>query len=653
MLKPNRSTLTLPAGSRWPRIGLLLVCLFAFFWRLGAAPLFDLDEALYVDCARQMILTGDWVTPRLNSRPPQNPAALTVPFYEKPILVYWASAASQKIFGLNLSAARLPAALAGLLTTGLITIFGIRRFGERAGLLAGTVYAACPLTVLDARQMTTDGLLVLWLTGALLAFAGTRLASKNTDSELNTAAPPFAQTSLFWVFCALAVLTKGIVGVLLPALIIGVFVFADTWANRTDFNFASLFRAYLAALWQTFLKLRPLLGLALFFAIAAPWHVLAARTGERDAQNRTFHQEYVIRQHVNRFRGGKNGDTVHAAPPFMHVIYFAIDFFPWAFFAPAAFRKWKDRGQGTGNREQKRERRGKREEGRGKREEEKEQGATDAESAGAIRNPEAEIQNEEGLRRFLLAWFGTVFVFFSIGAAKLPTYIAPLLPPAALLVGRWLDAVLRGENLRQVLRGTLGAATLAALLFAAVLIAPRYLPPKLPVPADAIRLVQIIMGVLFFGTLAALLAIKIQRAKFAIILLTLMVLAVVGIGATAGYAFANREGFGPYQRLARQANPYAAQDIPIVYYDIVPRTPSTLYRADYSPREFGRAPLLPYLRTFLTPRNPVAIVLCARKTLDSKLQAERTAAPDFTMEIIASDGTISGGWVLLRIIKKG
>ena len=638
MLKPNRSTLTLSAGSRWPRLGLLLVCLFAFFWRLGAAPLFDLDEALYVDCARQMILTGDWVTPRLNSRPPQNPAALTVSFYEKPILVYWASAASQKIFGLNLLAARLPTALAGLLATALLTIFGMRRFGERAGLLAGTIYAACPLTILDARQMTTDGLLVLWLTGALLAFAGTCLPAKNTSIppgiESGAAAPPVVQTSLFWFFCALAVLTKGIVGILLPALIIGVFVFSETWGNRADFRSASLIRAYLTALWRIFLKLRPLLGLTLFFAIAAPWHLLAAKTGERDAQNRTFYQEYVIRQHVNRFRGGKNGDTVHALPVVTYFAFFALDFFPWAFFAPFAFQKWNYREE--------------REQGR----EEREKGEAKREESEVIQNPKSKIQNEAGLRRFLLAWFGTVFVFFSIGAAKLPTYIAPLLPPAALLVGRWLDAVLSRENQRQIARGTLGAATMAVLLFAGVLIAPHYLPPKLSVPADAIRLVQFIFGVLTFGSLAALLCAARQRVNFAIALLTLTVLAAVGIGATAGYDFADREGFGPYQRLAAQANRYAAQNISIVYYDIVPRTPSALYRADYSPREFGRAPLLPYLRTFLTPQNPAAIVLCSRKTLDVKLQGERNAAPDFTVEIIAKDGTISGGWVLLRVTKR-
>lgn len=630
----NRLKPALSAGTRLPRFGLLLLCLFAFFWRLGAAPLFDLDEALYVDCAREMILTGDWVTPRLNSRPPQSPERLTVPFYEKPILVYWTSAASQKIFGLNLLAARLPAACAALLTTGFIAVFGIRRFGEHAGLLAGIIYAASPLTLLDARQMTTDGLLVLWLTAALLAFFSISGVPKHTGKSTGATTASFAQTAFFWISCAFAVLTKGIVGILLPALVIGVFLMTEAGTKRSDENAPPLVRSYLISLWQTLRRLRPVPGLLLFFAIAAPWHVLAARTGERDAQNRTFYQEYVIRQHVNRFRGGRNGDTVHAAPPYMYFVYFTIGFFPWAFFVPSAFRRMtcsEEQEKGRGNREQKI---GHREKGT---EKYKEQGAG---------------SNNESSRRFLLAWFGTIFVFFSIGAAKLPTYIAPLLPPAALLVGRWLDGVLRTGKNRPAEWGTLSAASLSLLLFIAALIAPQHLPPNLPVPAAAILLVQMITGVLFFGTLTAWVSFAAQKAKIGFALLTFTILAVVAVGATKGYDFATRDGFGPYQRLARQANIYAAQNIPIVYYDIVPRTPSALYRAEYSPREFGRAPLLPYLRTFLTPRSSAAIILCSRKTLDTKLQSEVNATPDYTIQIIAQDGSISGGWLLLRVTRK-
>ena len=636
MLQINPLNRVPSAASRLLRVALPLVCLFAFFWRLGAAPLFDLDEALYVVGARQMLLTGDRVTPRLNSRPLYSPAALTVPFYEKPILVYWFSAASQRVFGMNRLAARLPAAFAALITTGMIAFFGSRRYGERAGLLAGIVYATAPLTLLDARQMTTDGLLVLWLTAGLLCAAPNRDAPQNSHTGIYTRRLEFVQTLFFWIFCALAVLTKGAIGALLPALILGLYAATETFSNRAGsaeasnekLRVAAVFAAFFSALWRAFRRLRPLPGLALFLLICAPWHLLAARSGERDAQGRTFFQEYGMRQHVNRFRGGKNGDKVHASPPITYFAFFAVGFFPWAFFVPAAFRQ---------NRDQK---------------------PREAETSRyPVPEPplsEAGEEAERRLRRFLLAWFGTVFVFFSISAAKLPTYIAPLYPPASLLVGRWLDSVLQGQNREQARRGALGAALGSGLLFAAGLIAPRFLPPNLSVPVAAIHLAQTITAILFFGSLLALACFAWKRdeaAPFGLIALTLMLLAVVGVGVTAGYDFAAREGFGPYQRLAEQANVYAAQNIPIVYYDIVPRAPSMLYRANYAPREFSRAPLLPSLRMFLKSGDS-AIVILSQKTLQTKLQPEIAAAPDFTWQILARDGTIDGGWVLLEIRRK-
>src|SRR5690349_14806642 len=115
---------------RRAEIGLALLCLFLFFWRLGSARLFDMDEGFYVTCARVMAISGDWVTPRLNVRPHSNPAETTVPFYEKPILTYWAAASSFKLFGISEQSARLPAAVASLMATFLIVWAGSRWIGR-------------------------------------------------------------------------------------------------------------------------------------------------------------------------------------------------------------------------------------------------------------------------------------------------------------------------------------------------------------------------------------------------------------------------------------------------------------------------------------------------------------------------------------------
>ena len=300
---------------------LFLLCLFFFFWRLGVPPLFDLDEALYVSCARQMVLSGDMVTPRLNSRPPGRPNELTSPFYEKPIMVYWAPAISMKIFGISELASRLPSALAALLTTFIIYIVGRRWLSRSAGLFAAVVYAASPMTIADARQMTTDGLLTLWFSIAMFSFWEINRRSQSSQPR-NSLFPAV----LVWISCGLAMLTKGVVGILLPVMVIVSYALVSRKLNPEH-----------PLDWpKIVLRLKIPMGILILTAIVVPWHLLIWRAGGHDAQGRTFVQEYFIRQHIGRFRGL---DTVHNAPIFTFFAYFLIGFFPWSCFSPAAFRR--------------------------------------------------------------------------------------------------------------------------------------------------------------------------------------------------------------------------------------------------------------------------------------------------------------------------
>src|SRR5439155_1159727 len=139
---------------------LAALCGLCFFWRLGSYGLFDLDEGLYVAAAREMRLTGDLVTPRVNGEP----------FFEKPPLVYWSAALMFRLFGVSELTARLPAALA---TTGLVFlvyVFGRRFFGRPSGLLAAAFFALSPLVLGAARELTTDAMLDLWIACALFAY---------------------------------------------------------------------------------------------------------------------------------------------------------------------------------------------------------------------------------------------------------------------------------------------------------------------------------------------------------------------------------------------------------------------------------------------------------------------------------------------------
>jgi 4-amino-4-deoxy-L-arabinose transferase-like glycosyltransferase len=666
-------------------LGLLLVCGFAFFWRLGSVPLFDLDEALYVTCARQMVLTGDIVTPRLNSRLLTNPAETAVPFFEKPILVYWACAASMALFGLSEWAARLPVALAALLTTGLVAWAGTRWFGRRAGLLAGLVYALAPITVLDARQMTTDGLLVLWFTGAMLAFWHCHSAAQDRRPVA------FRWPLLFWTACALAVLTKGAVGLLLPLLVSGVFLFvgwfAPRWKRRRG---AEPTDEPAINLWASVRSVRPLAGLLLVVVLAAPWHIAIWRAGGRDAQGRTWVQEYILRQHVGRFRGL---DTVHNAPPPTYFVYFLLGFFPWACFAPAAFRKPaslaplpgplqepsvpkrfgtalatpRNRGSGAiagastltpGPAPLQGE------------------GSESASLYGVSNSRQSaeERQNErtdgslplflgEGLgrgatRRFLLVWFWTIFVFFSVGAAKLPTYIAPAYPAAALLVGRWLDGALRSSasarTLRSVQRGALGALATAAFLAAVAVFVPPHLPPRAAIPASAVLLIRVLTLLMLAGCLIAWLCLLYGRGMRwrwgGLGALLAVPMALVGIGCTLGYAMARRDLLGPYQQLAVAARPDAEKGLPVVFYNIIPRRPSMLYYARYAPLERKERPLLPFLRPFLQAEPHEADVVLPVRAWKESLRQELAAAPEMTARVLKQTGGEREGWVLLRIL---
>lgn len=633
-------TSSTPSGAperliRYDYGGILLVCLFAFFWRLGSVPLFDLDEALYVTCARQMVVSGDVVTPRLNSRPLDRPAETSVPFYEKPILVYWLSAATQRLFGFREWAARLPVALLSLLTTFLVALAGQRWFGRRAGLLAGLVYATTPMTIADARQMTTDALLVLWFALALLAFWGC-YRDVGGEQSIQETTPSGGRATwrwplLFWTALAFAVLTKGAVGALLPFLALGVFLLLNHFGARLRPG----------ADWKQALgSLRPIVGIPLFLALVAPWHLLIWQAGGHDAQGRTWIQEYIFRQHIGRFQGL---DAVHNLPLFANLIYFLVGFFPWSCFATAAFRfapgKPRARLRGVRPTEE---------------------------------TPNPSLPAHDETHRFLLVWFWTIFAFFSLGAAKLPTYIVPAYPAAALLVGRWLDRALattataKSQMSRSLRRGALAATLTALALLAVALTVTRLLPvlaPRLdphynaaqsPIPPDMLRVALHLALLLLVGSLTALLCFlrgeSVARwRQIGVGALVAMMLGLVGLVSTEGYALATRDVLAPYQSLATAANAAAEAGMPVFYYHIVPRRPSMLYYARYSPLETNVVPFLPFLRDHLSSHSPECAVITSRANYEKLVLPEITAASDASARIITQTTTPGGGWILFHI----
>ena len=644
-----------PLLSRLPEWGVALLCLFLFFWRLGGVPLFDLDEALYVTGSRQMVLSGDIVTPRLNSRPLKRPNEQVVPFFEKPILVYWACAASMRTFGMSEGAARLPVALAALLTTGIVAFAGVRWFGRRAGLLAAAVYATAPMTLLDARQMTTDGLLVLWFTLALLTFYELHLHHALRRQFLTYALFPWRLsriplllTLVFWLACALAVLTKGAVGLLIPGMVISAYLLFQrfaalaVWGEEKGLRFRISGKVNSLAQWGGGLKpLRPLLGLLVVVMLTAPWHLAIWRTKDRDSEGRTWTQEYIGRQHIGRFKGL---DTVHNAPLPSYVVYFLFGFFPWACFAPAAFRRtlpvisvtFPPRRPGR-----------------------KALGLRFQVSAPETLLAEGFSPYASHLvatADFLRVWFWTIFLFFTIGAAKLPTYIVPCYPAAALLTGLWLDRALR-EPRKALKGGALAATILAGILVLGAVLAPHLVPADRPIPVEMAAAVLHITLVLLVGCGAAWACLRWrgqeeQGRKTAVGILVLTMVGLIALGTSEGYRVAERYILGPYQHTAAAARADATAGIPVIFYHIIPRRPSMLYYGGYSPLERKEEPLLPFLRAQLTAPTFTADVVTAGDIYAEKIAKELVQAPDIRVEVVHQEGTERGGWVLVRFRKK-
>jgi 4-amino-4-deoxy-L-arabinose transferase-like glycosyltransferase len=661
------------------------LCLFLFCWRLGDARLFDLDEGIYVSSARNMAITGDFVTPRLNSRPHNRPNQALVPFFEKPILVYWLSAASLRTFGISEGAARVPVALASLLATLAVTAAGWRWFGRRAGLLAGLVYATVPMTVLDARQMTTDALLVLWFLLAMFAFVTKR-------------------PILFWIACALAVLTKGIIGLLLPGLVIGCYHAVVWFLVHRRKQVVSPLRA--AGKGRA---LGHVLGVCLFLAIVVPWHVAIARAGGRDLNNRTWVQEYIIFQHVGRFKGL---DKHHNAPLPTYIAYFLIGFFPWACFVPFALSptgrldgRWLRSLRNFGK-----EPPSKRDDGSVSAAisgteaiEPIEQEALPTPDAALFRPPlskpslepmskeeppapDGDEGGERAIERaiveqiaparqqivsdqppretlilFLNCWFWTIFLFFSASAAKLPTYIVPLYPAAALLVGTWFDRQLAQKDRFRLSKGlkigAQAAVVTAALLAIVAQLIPVFTRNRAVMPLDAVKLAQGITLILAFGCIAAWwflrpTGLSAGRLRAGIFTLAATMTLVAGAMAGPGCEVANRWIFGPYQDLARIARGDAKHGIPVIYYAFGDRRPSMLfYAADYSPIERKETPLLPFLLPYLPKDRPTADIITLKSTFDQQLKSELEAAGWRSDRLASRDSGIAV-WYLLRIKPK-
>ena len=335
-----------PAPAKFLSAFLLALVLLVWFGTLDYRNLVRPDEGRYAEIPREMAVSGDWLTPRLNN----------LKYFEKPALQYWATAAAYNVFGEHHWTARLWSALTGFAGLLLAWYTARRLWGEPAGMYSALVLAGSVLYAAIGHINTLDMGVTFFM---FLGLAGFLLAQRDGASERDNR----LWMHVVWAALALSVLSKGLIGMVLPGAVLVIYTLI-----QRDF-----------ALWR---RLHFLTGVPLFFAIAAPWFVAVS------IANPEFFHFFFIHEHFERFLT-KGHNRYHPWYTFIPIL--ALGILPWLLMLfPALGRAWK-----------------------------------------------AEPGRFQP-KRFLLVWAVFIFVFFSVSSSKLPSYILPIFPALALLIGAYL-----------------------------------------------------------------------------------------------------------------------------------------------------------------------------------------------------------------------
>jgi len=292
-----------PRSERNALILLVVVLVTVWFCSLDYRKLIRPDEGRYAEIAREMAVTGDWITPRLNG----------IKYFEKPPLQYWATAAAYRTFGEHEWTARLWPAVTGFAGILLVFFAGGRLFGIGAGFCASLILASSAGYAASAHFNSLDMGLAFFVTATLLAY----LLAQRPD------ATPLANrlwTLAAWAAAALAVLSKGLIGVVIPAAVLAIYVVLQR-------DFGRLRGLH----WGT--------GITVFLLIAAPWFVLV------QLANPEFARFFFVHEHFERFL-----TIVHrrVEPWWFFFPILAVGMLPWLTLLPQAVaRAWRVQEQRT------------------------------------------------------------------------------------------------------------------------------------------------------------------------------------------------------------------------------------------------------------------------------------------------------------------
>jgi len=349
-------------GRGSPRFHLLVIVLLwcaIYIPGMFSPPLLDDADARHAEAAREMLQRHDFVTMYVDG----------VRYLDKAPLPYWLNAASHAVFGINEFAVRLPVSLAALGLLLAIYFLGCELADANAGFFAALILASAVGPYIYTRFFIPDIMVCLWLTLTLHLFFRTL---EGTPSRL-----------LCWligVVTALNVLTKGLIGVVFPALIFVGYLFLA--GNLRHLRKLHLFSAALV-----------------FLAIAAPWHVLATLQNPPQGEAKGFFWFYFINEQINRYLNTRVPRDYDKVPLLLFWGLILVWMFPWTPFLTQSFRLVPRFWQRLGGK--------------------------------------VDWNRNERVALLLITWALAILVFFSFSTRQ-EYYVLPSLPALALLAGIWL-----------------------------------------------------------------------------------------------------------------------------------------------------------------------------------------------------------------------
>jgi 4-amino-4-deoxy-L-arabinose transferase-like glycosyltransferase len=385
---PSADTQVVPeqTGNSASRSWLWVVLLWAVIYIPGlfTPPLLDDADSVHAEAAREMVVRHDWTTLYIDG----------IRYLEKAPLLYWGMAASYTVFGVHGWAARIPLIL-GLLALLLETYsLGKRTLGERAGLWSAIVLTVSIGPYLFTRILIPDMLIALWLALGLDFFLRT----------LEEQPPSIASCWGFAAAAALDVLTKGLIGIVFPVAIAGLYLILTGNVKHL-------------------LRMRILSSTLVLLIIAAPWHIAAAIKNPAAGQARGFLWFYFVNEHFLRYLGKRVPHDYDTVPLLLFWALMFLWVFPWSAFLLQSLRqiphRWRE-----------------------------------------IRS--AMNARQRAMLLFAI-WAAVILLFFSLSTRQ-EYYVIPALPAVALMLGGFLqDEAESAEGSRERRGGRIGSVVLVVL----------------------------------------------------------------------------------------------------------------------------------------------------------------------------------------------